>query len=476
MDNYEKLQQFKQLLDEGIITQDEFEVRKNQILFPEKIEEEKRRIEEEEQKLAEEKRKNEAFDNAVLKFEDKTIESYKQAFSELEKLGDWRDADKIIEQHRNELAEMEKVEADRKAEAEKQELYERAVKKFNVPTSASFRSAIADLEKIGDWKDAKEILETRKPELKTIEETENKNKETKKKKWFIAGGVAAVLVLFAIIFFSYIQPNVIVPMQRYNEAVDLLDNGKPVEAEKIFKELGEYKDSKQQIENCEVAKADLKLERKQYGDALLIYKQYKDNPNVTADKIEKCEKGLFDDAVSKYDNGSYETAKEIFEKISDYPQSKDYIDKCNKGMEKRKEEIEKARKENVEKFEEVSESVEEEVMDSKYANNEMLENIYVDADWSESDGAGYVTIGCNMESSSYNYLLTQQTGTDAAIAYEMILLDMSNYCYSIKQEYEDEGVDNVHVFFYVWPPGKGKGQTCFSYVSDEKIESNPYVN
>lgn len=60
MDNIEILKQLKQLLDEGILSQEEFDIRKEQILFPEKIEEEK-------QRQAEEDRKNIVFNNAIKK-------------------------------------------------------------------------------------------------------------------------------------------------------------------------------------------------------------------------------------------------------------------------------------------------------------------------------------------------------------------------------------------------------------------------
>ena len=56
MDNIEKLKQLKQLLDEGILTQEEFDTRKEQLLFPKKAEERKRKAEEEKRRAEEEKR------------------------------------------------------------------------------------------------------------------------------------------------------------------------------------------------------------------------------------------------------------------------------------------------------------------------------------------------------------------------------------------------------------------------------------
>ena len=204
MDNFEKLQQLKQLLDEGILTQEEFDTRKEQLLFPERIEEQKRKAEEEKRKaeeeeqrkkerLEEESQKNIIFNSAISRFDVKTSESYKEGIAGLEELGDWKDANVLVEKYREELAEIESAEAEEKAEQDREDLYEKAINKFNVHTSKAFKSAIADLESLGDWKDAAEIAEAHKQELIAIEEEENLKKKKTKKRVIIA--VAAIVVL-----------------------------------------------------------------------------------------------------------------------------------------------------------------------------------------------------------------------------------------------------------------------------------------
>lgn len=192
MDNIEKLQQLKQLLDEGIISQDEYDSRKERILFPEKAEKE-RQLQEEENK------RQEIFENAIKKFNDKTSESYKQALGELEGLGDWKDATVIAEKYREELSEIEAAEAEKKAEEEKEDTYERAIKKFDIRSSKSYKSAIADLEGLGDWRDAIAIAEEKTTELQEIEEEEKKKKDkVKKKAIIIAAAAVAVIVVVAL--------------------------------------------------------------------------------------------------------------------------------------------------------------------------------------------------------------------------------------------------------------------------------------
>ena len=211
MQNIEKLQQLKQLLDEGIISTEEFEIRKKQILFPEIIEEEKRKAEEEKQRLAEEERKNEVFEAAIKKFNNKTSDSFKQGISELESLEKWRDADSLVEQYKQELAEIEKIEEDKRLELERKDIYEKANQKFRVNTSQSFRAGINELSKLGDWRDAAEIVEQRKSELKEIEAKENLEKEKKKKKWkkiiTIAAVAAAVIIALVILFAVVLKPD-----------------------------------------------------------------------------------------------------------------------------------------------------------------------------------------------------------------------------------------------------------------------------
>lgn len=126
------------------------------------------------------------------------------------------------------------------------------------------------------------------------------------------------------------------------------------------------------------------------------------------------------------------------------------------------------------KFEDIAEKVKQKVMKSKYATNEMFTNFTVAYDWADEYEKGDFQILSNMESSAYNYLLTQETGTDAAMTWEMILLEMSNYCSDLKKDFTKEDYDCT-VSFYVWAPGDWKGVKAFSYVNDEGIQLNPYA-
>ena len=127
------------------------------------------------------------------------------------------------------------------------------------------------------------------------------------------------------------------------------------------------------------------------------------------------------------------------------------------------------------KYKDIAEKVKKKVMESKYATNEMFTNFTVDYDWYEKGKIGSFQIMTNMESSAYNYLITQGTGTDAAMTWEMILVEMSNYCSDLKKEFTKEDYD-CEVSFHVWAPGEWKGQRAFSYVDDSGIKLNPYAD
>ena len=99
-------------------------------------------IGEEQRKQEEEKKKSEIYENAVKHFEKKKSESYKQGIAELEGLGDWKDANILAEKYKEELIEIEKIEEEQKAESEKETLYAGALKKFEQKTSKSYKAGI----------------------------------------------------------------------------------------------------------------------------------------------------------------------------------------------------------------------------------------------------------------------------------------------------------------------------------------------
>ena len=80
--------------------------------------------------------------------------------------------------------------------------------------------------------------------------------------------IAAPLVAIALI--AAVVVNVVIPGMKYNDAVALMDQGKPQEALQVFTALGDYKDSAEKCSECAVAISEAK-----YNDAVALMDQGK---------------------------------------------------------------------------------------------------------------------------------------------------------------------------------------------------------
>lgn len=154
MDKFELLKKYKDLLDEGVIEQEEFEKKKKELM-----------------ELSDEK-------NSVLS-----------------KLNSFKGKSK-----RSELSHNPNDEDD------KTFVYEQAVELLKLRKSKKHKKAIEDLKTLGDWKDSIELIEQSEIELADIEEEEKRNKLEKqslikqklKKVKKIVGIVLGIIVLLLI--------------------------------------------------------------------------------------------------------------------------------------------------------------------------------------------------------------------------------------------------------------------------------------
>lgn len=113
----------------------------------------------------EEEFNNWLYQTAISKLDDQTLASYTEAMAILEKLGDWKSAKVILEQCRKELPELEKKDAEAKEIERKDGEFNEAVKKLETHTYSSYNEAIRIFENLGDWKDSKEYIEKAKADL-----------------------------------------------------------------------------------------------------------------------------------------------------------------------------------------------------------------------------------------------------------------------------------------------------------------------
>ena len=192
------------------------------------------------------------------------------------------------------------------------------------------------IEKIKAEKEAERIEEERKAEEARIEAerkaeaeriaTEAKIKRNKK----IAAIVVPIIVIIVASIVAFVT--VIQPMMNYNSAIALMEEGKYEEAITVFEVIEGYKDSAEQIENC-----NEKIKEKDYVNAQEIMKtgdyfqaaiQFKKLGNYK-DSKEKSNECYYIYAEKLISEKEYDNAKNILNGIVSYSNSEELINECD---------------------------------------------------------------------------------------------------------------------------------------------------
>ena len=134
----------------------------------------------------------------------------------------------------------------------------------------------------------------------------------------------------------------------YQMAMNLKKNGRYEEAIEAFYDLDtyyNYKDSKEQIQNCETA-----ILEREYQSALELYKageyeeaefafwmlgDYKDSEERIQSCISAIQERDYQVALELYNTGDYEAAISAFSKLGDYKDSKEQIQNCETAIQER---------------------------------------------------------------------------------------------------------------------------------------------
>ena len=164
----------------------------------------------------------------------------------------------------------------------------------------------------------------------------------RKKKGIKLGIICAAATVLLVACFFLIKV-IVIPAAKYAKAKSLYENEQFDEAIEIYRELGDYKDSKDQAGICRDQKntaiaynnALQAFEKGNYLDAKKIFLntiEYKDS----AERIDQCNKAYFEsiqNEVSEYmGSENYSSAITLLEKISDYNDAADLIQKCNDAI------------------------------------------------------------------------------------------------------------------------------------------------
>ncbi|MEE0859114.1 MAG: TIR domain-containing protein [Acutalibacteraceae bacterium] len=194
----------------------------------------------------------------------------------------------LIPNHRDsaELAKKCVDEAEKMLANQKDITLKSAEELIKKDTKADLENALDKLKTIQGWKNANELTEQCN---KRIEEINAVAKKALEKKQTIKTAIACSLIAVTIAG-AIVTTQVIVPSVKYNNAEQLLSEGKYDEAVTAFTELGDFKDSNNRISESTYLKAEKLYNNQDYFNALSNYMKL----------------GNYKDAKEKYNTLSYE--------------------------------------------------------------------------------------------------------------------------------------------------------------------------
>ena len=216
---------------------------------------------------------------------------------------------------------------------------EQAKKETNPDT---LKKLVQNFAGLGEYKDSKNLAEhcrKRAAEEQAKIDAENerqrviaeqKRKARQKRNKTIAIVVATCIALAVTV--PLLVTKVIIPGNAYKEAVALMENGQYGEAIVAFEALGDFKDSVERVEECELAILEEKynvavalMNEGKYEEAIAAFEElsgYKDSSDMIAGSNESIEelqlKAQYHAAVALAENGETEKAAIAFGKLGDY--------------------------------------------------------------------------------------------------------------------------------------------------------------
>ena len=220
----------------------------------------------------------------------------------------------------------------RNEDIRKDRIYNDAIKKMEVNSIESLKSAIEIFSGIHSWKDSQEQILLCKQKIEEIEiqkeqerlEQEKqleqhrleKQKRIKRNKKI---AVIATPIVCVLVVFVFLLNTVFIPNSKYNNALDLIVENKYSEAISVFAELDGYKDSEAKMLECYYLIATQFFNEENFNDAVNAYKkadQYSDSKV----KLSECYYHL---AVNYLNNENIEDAAINFGKAGEYRDAKE---------------------------------------------------------------------------------------------------------------------------------------------------------
>lgn len=201
----------------------------------------------------------------------------------------FRDADALAAQC------LEKAESCRK-----DALYNSAIPRMTVGNIASYEEAIAIFKTIPGWRDADSKIYACQKRIEEIKAKNEKNKKQLKRVVSIALPIICVCIAFVIVLCT-----VIIPQQKYNKAMNLLESGDYDSAYSLLEEINKDDDIKVSKYN----RAMKLLESEDYDSAYALLEEIDDNETIASSKRSR--------AMKLLDSGDFDSAYSLLREIND---------------------------------------------------------------------------------------------------------------------------------------------------------------
>ena len=176
-------------------------------------------------------------------------------------------------------------------------------------------------EGLNGYRDVEELRKQAEQRRKECENAEEKQRQesARRKKTLTIAAVVVVMIACAI---AWCIPNVIIPNNKYQQAVALREEGQYDDAIAAFAELGDYGDTKTQIAETWYQKALLSRENGMYEYAYTIFSSLGDY----SDAAQQLSETKYQQAVSLREAGEYESAIAVFASLNDYRDAETQIE------------------------------------------------------------------------------------------------------------------------------------------------------
>lgn len=199
-------------------------------------------------------------------------------------------------------------------------IYESAKSKMSKSGIKDFESARTVFKSIPGWKDADEMVLECEKKIEEIKQKEEADRIAQKKKLKKIISIVTPIILVCAVF-AVVLITVILPKQKYNQAMELLDSGKYDEAYAVLEEIGDN----ETIVSNKYDRALALIDSGDYVEAYALLEEIGDNESIASNK--------YDRAIKAIESGDYKAAYTLLRGM-DYKDSESKLQELDSDYKK----------------------------------------------------------------------------------------------------------------------------------------------